>query len=153
MSYPMGSGWESTAGAAGAGARTGPSPESVAVVAQRLTALAGELEGVRLQLGAVETPEWHSPAAAAFVASLTDLNVALSTAVQALEAAAGDVGSYGLHLRASSLANGCFSPQGAGTGTGSGFGAGQGLGAASGFGSGVGPAPLFGGHGAAGWGP
>ncbi|AIY02452.1 hypothetical protein ART_2853 [Arthrobacter sp. PAMC 25486] len=147
----MGTGWEPAAGNAGAGARTGPCPESVAVVAQRLAALAGELEGVRLQLGAVETPEWRSPAAAAFLTSLTDLNVALATAVKAFEEAAGDVGSYGLHLRASSLANGCFSPLGAGSGAGS--GAGQAIGAAPGFGLGVGPGPVFGGLGTAGWGP
>lgn len=147
MSYLIGS-----AGWAGTVAPAGPSPDAVAVVAQRISALAGELEGIRRQMGAVVTREWRSPAGAAFMAALTDLQVVLSASVTAFEEAAAQVGSYGRHLRAISLSEGCFSPQGAGTGNG------QAPGAPLRLGPSVGPAPLLGGQVSGGlgvpwWGP
>ena len=137
MSHSMGAGWE--AGVAGAGPHAGLSPDSVAVAARRLAVLAGELDSVRRQAGAVAAPEWRSPAAAAFLAALTDLVSDLTTAVSALEAAAAEVGSFGMLLRTSSLANGCLAPQDPGIGRGAWLGAG--------------PASMFDGPAAPWWGP
>ena len=137
MSHSMGAGWE--AWGAGAGPSAGLSPDSVAAAARRLAAISGELDGLRRQAGAVAAPEWRSPAAAAFLAALTDLVADLMTTARAVEAAAGEVGSYGMFLRTSSLANGCFGPQDAAIGHGTWHG--------------VGTAPLFDGQDAPWWGP
>ena len=137
MSQSIGAGWGT--GDAGAGPGAALSPDSVAVAAQRIAVLAGELDGVRRQAGAVEAPEWRSPAAAAFLAALTDLVADLSATVRALEAAAGEVGSYGMRLRTSSPANGCLGLQDAGIGNRAW--------------PGVGPASMFDGRAAPWWGP
>jgi hypothetical protein len=70
----------------------------VFVVAQRLTDIAEELEGLRLQLGRLNAMDWRSPAAAAFRDSLADRNLALSAVVREVTAAVASLGSYALCL-------------------------------------------------------
>lgn len=96
MSYPM----TALSGLSGGAARTGPSAEAVFVVAQRLTDIAEELEGLRLQLGRLNAMDWRSPAAAAFRDSLAERNLALSAVAREVTAAVASLGSYALSLPA-----------------------------------------------------
>ncbi|WP_133162978.1 hypothetical protein [Arthrobacter glacialis] len=96
MSYPM----TALSGLSGGAARGGPSAEAVSAVAQRLAGIAGELEGLRLQLGRLNAMDWRSPAAAAFRDSLADRNLALSAVARDVTAAVASLGSYALSLPA-----------------------------------------------------
>ncbi|UIK88652.1 hypothetical protein [Arthrobacter polaris] len=109
--------------AGGFAAHAGPSPEAVAVVAQRLAGVGQEIDALRLQLDQLASTDWSSPAAAAFRESLLQRNLAFASVVRDVGAAAVDVANYGLYLQ--SIPAGGLSPdgpQGAGFGTGYGGG-------------------------------
>ena len=113
MGHPAGDGaW---AGSASGGCpASGPPPDAVAVVAQRLLAIAGEFSGLRLPLDQVATVEWRSPSAGAFRAELEEACLALASAVRSVEDAAGAVARYAAFLASGSSPGSWMGPGGAG---------------------------------------
>ncbi|WP_207345675.1 hypothetical protein [Arthrobacter sp. E3] len=106
--------------------RSIPSAEAVAVVAQRMSGIAQEMEVLRRQMAGLEATDWHSAAATAFRQSLSACSMALAGAVRKVESAAASVGSYGTFLQSSPASSvqgePCAAPnaqwpQGAGSGT------------------------------------
>lgn len=88
--------------------RPDPSPELVAMTAQRLAGLARDVDAVRAQLGGMDVQQWRSPAAAVFRESLTGLLTELWAAGQALDGASAEVDGYGKALALN--AEKCASP-------------------------------------------
>ncbi len=94
----------------GLSARAGPAPEAVAMAAQRLAALARDVDSVRQGLGSVDTQQWRSPAAAVFRDALAGLLTELWAGAQALDTASAALSRYGLALQLSNDAEACASP-------------------------------------------
>ena len=113
MGHPAGDGaW---AGSASGGCpASGPPPDAVAMVAQRLLAIAGEFSGLRLPLDRVATVEWRSPSAGAFRAELEEACLALVSAVRSVEDAAEAVGRYAAFLASGGSPGSSMGPGGAG---------------------------------------
>lgn len=82
-------------------ARAGPDPEAVAMAAQRLAALARDVDSVRQGLGSVDTRQWRSPAASVFRDALAGLLTELWAAAQSLDSACAALVRYGLALQSS----------------------------------------------------
>ena len=101
MDFPRGNAAEFTFGT---GATAGPSPEAVAVVAQRLLEVATELHALRSRLNTWSTVNWSSLAATAFRQDLAQREQDIAGAGRSIEDAAGAVRRYGALLAAQELA-------------------------------------------------
>ncbi len=96
----------------GTGTTAGPSPEAVAVVAQRLLEVATELQALRSRLDTWFTVDWSSLAATAFRQDLAQRELDIAGAGRSIEDAAGAVRRYGVLLAAQELAAQPGSPGG-----------------------------------------
>lgn len=91
-------------------AGVGPDPEAVAMAAQRLAALARDMDSVRQGLGTVDTQQWRSPAASVFRDALAGLLTELWAAGQALDSASAALSRYAQTLQLRNEAQVCASP-------------------------------------------
>lgn len=101
MDFPRGNAADVTFGT---GSTPGPSPEAVAVVAQRLLAAAAELRALTGRLELASAVDWNSRAAAAFREDLLQCQQDVSAAGRGVEDAATLVGRYGVSLAAQEAA-------------------------------------------------
>lgn len=85
-----------------------PSAEAVAVVAQRLAAVAEELEALRVHMLRLDGVDWNSQAAAQFRASLAEHDSAFRAVRLRLQNTVELVGAYGSNLRAVQDAGPCM---------------------------------------------
>ena len=91
-------------------AAAGPTPDAVAVVAQRLESIAREIDAVRLALGPLRALGWQSMAAAAFGESVTVCNTAMVEAVKDVRAGAQAVQFYAQNLESAAAGSSYTGP-------------------------------------------
>lgn len=122
----------STAAASTAAERAGPSPEALEAAARRLTAIAGDFDAVRLEMGSLGVTDWKSPAATAFRDALAEQLANAARAVLDIRDAAGMVRLYGRSVAAANAATaqagGHYLAPGFGSGMGAAFDGGAGPG-------------------------
>lgn len=81
-----------------------PAPEVVDESVRRLRVIAAGIGEVKMELGAVMTPAWHSPAGNAFRDSLNSQRETLARLVDSVDAAAVAVANYAAFMRSKASA-------------------------------------------------